>query len=330
MYHFKSYLFFLLVHFDGEGKLFSLQKVSKHIEEEAIRLFFVEVKVPNSKKHKGVRAEAYRVASRCGAFYNVDKDKSFYYDGPSLKIKLLFESVNCCSTFLNTFFDSLEYFQLCDDTEKLESTWGKMNDDFKAYPPLVFLRDYKTEDHNSLEHSLYTKSTLSTSYAVNIDESSIAQMIEDPQHYDFIDLLCYRCHLKSTKGVKTSLDALNENNVLYLSAAMHSYFDGMNTVRNHMNPSIAISPLESNIEKVTLAGVEEEREKVVIAIEAVNDRVFAAVKARLKPGFYVEDGRIITWVFVKDSLEFKKFLNIKYKITKNIWKESDNNNNKCM
>ena len=78
-------------------------------------------------------------------------------------------------------------------------------------PQMILGRDYVSADEDSETYSIAVSTTSHWTSAIVSMETKL-MMIEDPNHEDFIELQCYRCHLMS----QTSYPSLKNNPNNYL------------------------------------------------------------------------------------------------------------------
>jgi serine/threonine protein kinase len=289
--------------------------------------------VSDSKSKSGWRARVFVLAAQCMAFYNVDMSQSVYYDGNDLIIKLLFDSSRDCRKF-NEELHSLQYrFSLVMPLQIVEEM-REVTVDYKPLPLQSF--HYDTAQYDSPFHSLgasdYALRSVGGSHEEILSVCTVSdphtrlQMIENPDHPFLRGLKMYRCHIEaqaSNKKQKT-----NKNNILHMSWPMHQRFDGLNSVGDkHMVPSIAFKFIKSEPEIIEVVqGYPWSKHKVTFSIEPYHNDVglLEAVGATLKQGssYDANNSVWITFVHVDSDSEFKTFLEIKYRITKQLWSQN--------
>jgi hypothetical protein len=271
--------------------------------------------LPRSKLFKGIRSLVYEIAIDNVGFYNGKKEDTIFYVENDLHVAILFDNRAGCVRFVNQLSSRLRHFQLLDNFN--------FSHEFKIlslqdYPPNIFVGDYNSDDFSSQAYSITNTRVTHISNLTNISFETELQMIENPNHEDFVGLACYKCHLKSKAEFKQDID--NPNNCLWMSWSTHQRFDGLNTVGKHRVPQIAIKFISRTGFLETFENVFD-REKVEIAIECPDDDVFGVMRNRVKPGSVVDEksNTIMTWVFVENAAEFEQFLIYKYEETKFCW-----------
>jgi hypothetical protein len=275
--------------------------------------------LPGSKLYKGIRAHVYEAASTSAAFYNGEKEQSIFYEGNDLHVEILFQTRAGCVLFVNNLDGYFRHFQLLENI--------RFEPDFEIlrlpdYPRSVFRRDYDPNESNSEAYSVAITRMTHISNLTKIDFETELQMIENPNHEDFIGLDCYKCHLMSQAAFAEEKD--NSNNWLWMSWPTHQRFDGLNTIGKHRVPQIAIRFVSRAGSLESFDNGLLEREKVEIAIECPDADVFGVMRHRVKPGNSTVNEvskTITTWVFVEDAADFQRCLTYKYEETQFCWKK---------
>jgi len=267
-----------------------------------------------SKNVKGVRAEVYTVAAKGGGFYFHSKEQSIFYIGTDLNVKIMFETGKECAQFVNDLDSRLRYFPLLRRVD-IKDTFDVVACDVN--PRSVLQRHYVSSEEDSEAFSVaitrYTHITAKTT----IDFETELTMIESTVHEDFYGLKCYKCHLMSQSDHPEEKD--NPNNALWMSWPTHQRFDGLHTINEHRVPQFAISYVGRSNQMETFEF--EDRERVEIAIECVDDGILGIMRHRVKAGMQVDEveKKIITYVFVEDAEDFRRCLTHKYNETKFMW-----------
>ena len=271
------------------------------------------------------------LAAQCMAYYYVDKTQSIFYDGNDLIIKLLFESQRDCRQCFESMHSIYYRFSMVMPLQVIES----MRPETVMYRPVPLLSNhYETAEFDSPTHSMngndYALNSIAGSHEEILSVCTISdpysryQMIENPDHPFLRGLKMYRCHLESQASNKKQKS--NHNNILHMSWPMHQRFDGLNLVGDkHLVPSIAFKFIKSEEDTIeAVQGYPCKKFKVTIGIESNNDlSLLEAVGSTLKQGSEFDriNNRWITFVHVDNNAEFKSFLEIKYKIAMELWKE---------
>jgi hypothetical protein len=275
--------------------------------------------LPGSKLYKGIRAHVYEAASTSAAFYSGGKEQSIFYEGNDLHVVILFETRAGCVSFVNNLDGFLRHFQLLEDIQ-FDPNFERLR--LPNYPRSVFQRDYNPDESDSEAYSIAITRITHISNLTKIDFETELQMIENPNHEDFVGLDCYKCHLMGQAAFAVEKD--NPNNWLWMSWPTHQRFDGLNTIGKHRVPQIAIKFVSRVGSFETFDNGLLEREKVEIAIECPDADVFGVMRHHMKPGDYrvVEASKtILTWVFVEDAADFQRCLTYKYEETLFCWKK---------
>jgi hypothetical protein len=279
-------------------------------------------KIMASHSFMGWRAKIYAITARNLGYYNIDKGHSMFYDGETLKLKILFKTVDQARMYGISLQENSVHFGL-QYKVSIEQNFEVVT--FPQEPPYVRVEDYETNDFDSPDHSLNSPprsddavSTYSTSYP----ESSIL-MIEDCSLPYIRGLKVYRCHIMSIKNHPD--EKHNENNVLFLSWPLHLRFDGMVTMGRHEVPQIAIgfSRVLVESEDVGGEGYPLMRSKVEITIESPDLQVLSDVERTLKPGSRREGAKLYTFVHVQDHESFSICLMTRYEETLKLWSDND-------
>lgn len=278
----------------------------------------VVVILPNSKLCKGIHAHVYELAATSAAFYNGEKEQSIFYEGNDLHVVILYETRSACALFVNNLFTFLRHFKLVGEMQ--------FNPDFEIlklpdYPRSVFLRDYDPKE-SDLSSALTNITHISSLSYIELETE--LQMIENPNHDDFIGLGCYKCHLMSQSAFAREKD--NPNNWLWMSWYTQQRFDGLNPIGRHRIPQIAIKFVSCSGSLELLQYGMLEREKVEIAIECPDAAIFGVMRNRVKPDnatFDEVSRTITTWVFVVDAADFQRCLTFKYQETQFYWSKHE-------
>ena len=280
--------------------------------------FCAELKIEGTKLVKGIRAQVYLAASKFGGFYNGTKERSIYYEGNDLVVKVLFGSMEKCAEFTNFLDDYFRHFQL---HPRVSFTGEFERILLSQYPRNVFARDYVSSESDSENFSVAITRVTHVTHRSTITFEIELMMIEDPNHEDFVGLECYKCHLMSQAQFPDKRDS--PNNLLWMSWTTHQRFDGLNTREEHRVPQIAIRFVDRS-------GIMQEfefgaRERVDIAIECPAADIFGVMRHRAKPGARIDEASrcIITSVFVEDADDFRKSVSFKYNETQHIWTTKD-------
>jgi hypothetical protein len=211
-----------------------------------------------SHSFMGWRAKIYAITAK-NLGYNIDKGHSMFYDGETLKLKILFKTVDQARMYGISLQENSVHFGL-QSKVSIERNYEVVT--LPQEPPYVRVEDYETNDFDSPDHSLMSpprSDDAASAYSTSYPESSIL-MIEDYSLPYIRGLKVYRCHIMSIKNHPD-----NENNVL-----LHQRFDGMVTMGRHEVPQIAIgfSRVLVESEDVGGGGYPLMRYKVEITIES--------------------------------------------------------------
>jgi hypothetical protein len=280
------------------------------------------------------------------AFYHVDVDRSVYYEGNDLIIRLLFASQEDCRRFVEELHALRYRFSLPTPPAII----GEMRPVVVDYQPLpLHSYHYDTTRCDSPPHRLCASDydlqrAASRSREVKeiglfpcrmTDPHARLQMIEDPDNPFVRGLPIYRRHLVTDEAPASNKRRKTMNvgrSILHMSGPMHQRFDGLNIVGDtrYMVPSIAFKFIQSEPEIVEVVrGYPWPKHKVTLSIEANsnnsnNVELLDSVGSTLKQGssFDAHRGVWMTFVHVDSVSEFQTFLEIRYRITKQLWSEN--------
>jgi hypothetical protein len=137
----------------------------------------------------------------------------------------------------------------------------------------------------------------------------------------------YWCHLLSRKVTEHRKD---ENNCIWGSWIFHQYFDALN-VEDIGVPLIAVKYISTSEvpEDLPVNGTYVTRRKVTVEVEFFNSET--GKKAALSFQIVMKSGtekidelRFRSFLYPKDPVKFKSFLDEKYNETLSIWEEEEN------
>ena len=275
----------------------------------------------HSIRYKGWRAMVYEIATRNFGLYHSDRSQTiFYREDGTLIFNIVFKTEDYAVHFINELllsamrFSMLDMVSISQDVDRIDKPEN---------PTWILINHYNTEASTSPPFSLNGSSqhtpTDTASVHSDRDPTSFFLMVEDPRR--FVGLEVYDCHLMSKKDYPAEKD--NVNNILKLSWALHQRFDGLKTNGPRQYPQIAISFIQSEgLQDIqTRSGNVYQRYKVIIAIEAQDNEILAAVGRDLKTGSHL-DLESNTWrvpIFVENDEDFERCLMVKYVETKRIW-----------
>jgi hypothetical protein len=182
---------------------------------------------------------------------------------------------------------------------------------------------------NSADCDIYSDvtSTYSRAEGVNIDDPEVrAQMIEDPHHPSWIHMNPQAAHIKDKAKCKRD-EKTDPNNIINMSAALHAYFDGLNT-RPPKFPAMKIRfisrdprpiqcPVEDGERKLGL----KPRYRVTVQVVAWNALIKVQTIDTLRPGGITIDA--LTYqldMYFLDGAKAEVYLKWKEHQTEEAWK----------
>ena len=347
MYYLLLFIFVIDANITGELLLVldlsSLRELGYTLQESLdivclvksfVKCFEVRAKYFGAKKKKVIRGTIYRCAQEHKACYSLEHSKSIYYDGSSndLNIALLFRERSEADSFLvflsHWYLNNPLIVQHGDVAVEDKKVIYVVESGLKE----VLLSDYDPTDSESPIQALDELAAVPSSES-NVSalskESPLVQLqrIERPEVFAYNRPI--KCYIKPRKDFKELIN--NENNLLAMSWNFHDYFDGVMTEDRETGnidiPLIAIKPPAKRDFTDELVGDPPlKRKRVEVVVECRGEAVGEIIGKQLKMGTEKLSGtQYKTALHVADPETFCDCLDWKYKNTRDIWKELDEN-----
>ena len=257
---------------------------------------------------KGWRKEVYRQCSSRFGYY--ESSENIAYTGSDLHVKCWFKNEDNMRSFIEDVLDLHKTF--CGSCPKLDLIY-----DWNPHYDIIGLKPFMSGDYNSSDSSSPDLTEVSfsdggMSYASLATPAVYFMRVEDESAFG--DIMATSCHI-ADKALYRDYDTW-EDNRLYLTQDTHCRFDGRQTVDKL--PHIGVFFVEfSGAEDVQYSGTTYKRDKVIIGFQIPFPYVKDAIK--FKPGSFMRNGHMHTFVHVKSHLKFKCFLDLKYAKTTAQW-----------
>jgi hypothetical protein len=262
---------------------------------------------PNTIEIKGWRSEVTKLCCQWVAYYEAKTD--IFYVEHSLHASLWFKKEDNMLRFVNEV--DISHNTFCSQFPQIE--W-----DFSCEPKVspslipVMMNHYDSSTSQSPQHTDIPFHESSSS-VVSVRLARVYfRLVEEIN--EFFDVKPTGCHI-ADKSIWNQHDD-DKDNRLYLTQKLHSQFDGMQT--NDSIPHVGIYFVENKGEElVTFEGASFSMHRVIVGFEIPFEGVAARIK--FKEGTYHRGGVYFTHIHVDNPANVKKYLDLKYHKTMNIW-----------
>lgn len=275
---------------------------------------------------KGIRANIYKIASECQAYYNGSAEKSIFYTGNDLNIVLLFADESHAGGFLTRLdlisaghirFHNMITFEA--NIQPLPRP---------PYPQRVFFKHYQSTDEScplclSLA-DLATVTSQHTAIVLNTGNPDPLIELKSVEKFQLLPPLTRlnKCLLASTAEYKQHIK--DDDNIIYGSRNFHNYFDGMMTTTGAPEFALRYGGHEGQF-NVIIGQFQNVRTmwKVNVIFEFRDNGVFEWCKHYFREYRSAETNplTLMIYIYFFDLAKAELFLNIKYEETIKQWNE---------
>jgi hypothetical protein len=291
--------------------------------------FNVSAIFPRTIEIKGWRKEFMKLCCHWVAY--CERGGSIHYVDHSLHADLWFKEEGNMLRFINEV--TLSHNTFCSLYPEIERFINRVtvshNTFCSLYPEIewnysceprqspylipVMIKDYRSNDSSSPEHTDIPFHESSSS-VVSISLAKVYfRLVEDES--EFFDIKPTSCHI-ADMALLNDHDSSDVDNRLYLTQALHSRFDGMQT--SDSIPHVGIYFVENaGKEEVTYGGAQYTMDRIIVGFEIPFEGV--AAKIKFKPGTYRQGDIYYTHIHVINACNVKKYLDLKYHNTMNRW-----------